>query len=157
MYSPDQPKQKRLGRIYLFNLEEEPKELGPIQTVDTCGVLDQKWCYHKIQDHPVLAVVTSDGCTQLYKLLEENETLKLVLWLQLEINPDSLALSVDWSTNRSSLDEPSLVVSLSSGAVTVLKVSGESLRNVGAWKEHGFEAWIAAFNYWDTNIFYSGK
>lgn len=156
MVSDQAPKkQTRLGIIYLFSVDENTTELSPIQTIETSGVLDQKWCYHKIQDRPTLAVVTSVGTIQLYQLLDEDGTLSLKLWLEHAIGQDVLALSLDWSTNKTYSDEPRLVVSDSSGSVTVLKVAG-GLEEVGKWKTHGFEAWIAAFNYWNTDIFYSG-
>ncbi|XP_045771482.1 diphthine methyltransferase isoform X1 [Maniola jurtina] len=152
----DQPKQKRLGRIYLFLLNKITTEISPTQTIDTAGILDMKWCYHKIQGHPVLAVVTSDGYIQLYRLLDENGTLKLELWIEDAICGNVLALSVDWSSNKTSTAQPSLVVSDSSGAVTVFRIFGRSLEKMGYWLGHSFEAWIAAFNYWNPDVFYSG-
>ncbi|XP_023953135.1 diphthine methyltransferase isoform X1 [Bicyclus anynana] len=152
----DQPKQKRLGRIYLFLLHEITTEISPIQTIDTAGVLDMKWCHHTIQEHPVLAVVTSEGFIQLYQLLDDSGTLKLELWLEDAIGGNVLALSVDWSTNKTSNDQPCLVVSDSSGGVTVMRVVATTLEKIGFWQSHSFEAWIAAFNYWNPNVFYSG-
>lgn len=152
----DQPKQKRLGRIYLFSIDENTTHLSPIQELDTAGVLDQKWCYHAIQDYPVLAVVTSEGIVQLYRLMEENGTLSLRLWIEDTIGEDMLALSVDWSSNKSLAQEPNLVVSDSSGSVTVFRIGDGCLQKIGHWTAHTFEAWIVAFNYWNTYLFYSG-
>ncbi|KOB70527.1 putative WD40 repeat domain 85, partial [Operophtera brumata] len=150
---------RRLLVVGTYQLEEHAdentKELSPIQTIETAGVLDQKWCYHKIHDRPILAAVTSVGTIQFYQLLDEDGTLSLKLWLEHAIGQDVLALSLDWSTNKTYSEEPGLVVSDSSGSVTVLKVA-EGLEEVGRWKTHGFEAWIAAFNYWNTDVFYSG-
>lgn len=153
----DQPKQKRLGRIYLFSLPEITAEISPIQTIDTAGVLDMKWCYHTILDHPVLAIVTSEGYIQLYQLVDENGGLKLELWIEDAICGNVLALSVDWSTNKVANQQPTLVVSDSSGAVTVFRVVGRSLEKIGYWLSHSFEAWTAAFNYWNSDVFYSGN
>lgn len=50
-----------------------------------------------------------------------------------------------------------VVVSHSSGDVTVLKFVESSLQRLGVWKAHDFEAWIVAFNYWNPFIFYSGE
>ncbi|XP_041978350.1 diphthine methyltransferase isoform X1 [Aricia agestis] len=149
-----QPKQKRLGKIYLFTVDEDTTELNPIQTIETSGVLDQKWCYHFIESHPVLAVVTSEGLIQLYRLIDKEGILNLELWLEEQIGRDLLALSIDWSSNKS-LRDPSIVVSDSSGSVTLWRVEGK-LTKEGEWNSHGFEAWIAAFNYWSPNVFYSG-
>ncbi|XP_064071810.1 diphthine methyltransferase isoform X1 [Vanessa tameamea] len=154
--SANQPKQKRLGRIYLFSINDETTHLSPIQEVDTAGILDQKWCYHTIKDYPVLAVVTSEGVTQLYRLVEENGTLNLLLWIENIVGGEALALSVDWSSNKSFMQEPNLVISDSSGTITVLQIVGDCLQKIGQWKSHSFEAWIAAYNYWNTDLFYSG-
>ncbi|KAL0840927.1 hypothetical protein ABMA28_014723 [Loxostege sticticalis] len=150
---PEPTKQRRLGKIYLFSIKHDTTELSPLQTIDTSGVLDQKWCYHTIQDHPVLCVVTSEGFVELYRLCEGT---RLELWLKESIGTDVLALSLDWSTNKTACDEPFVVVSDSAGSVTVLKVNSDGLKKVGVWKSHGFEAWIAAFNYWNPDVFYSG-
>lgn len=158
IFSDQQPtKQKRLGRIYLFEINKGTSELKPIQTIDTSGILDQKWCYHSIQGHPVLAIVTSEGLLQLYQLLETNGIPNLNLWIEHSIGQDVLALSLDWSTSKASSDEPMVVVSDSAGSVTLFKIVGAGLLKIGTWNSHGFEAWIAAFDYWNTNMFYSGS
>lgn len=90
-------------------------------------------------------------------MVDENGTLKLKLWVEESIGENILALSLDWSTNKTETEEPDIVVSDSAGSVTVLRVVGDQLLKIGRWKGHGFEAWIAAFNYWNSNIFYSGK
>ncbi|CAH2037997.1 unnamed protein product, partial [Iphiclides podalirius] len=149
-------KQTRLGRIYLFVIDENSKELCPVQTIDTAGVLDQKWCYHLVQDFPVLVAVTSEGYIQLYRLRSADGSLKLELWQEVLIGESVLALSLDWSSNKSGSAEPMLVVSDSAGAVRVLKVAETGLREIFARQAHGFEAWVASFNYWNTDVFYSG-
>ncbi|KAJ2939180.1 hypothetical protein O0L34_g8492 [Tuta absoluta] len=147
-------KQKRLGRIYLFaKIGHDTTELNPIQTIDTSGILDQKWCHHEISGFPILAVVTSDGKLQLYKLVKK-EDFELEFWLETSIGQNILALSLDWSSNRSKT-EPKIVVSDSAGSVNVFKVDN-GLEAIGTWISHGFEAWIAAFDYWNTDVFYSG-
>ncbi|CAH0398057.1 unnamed protein product [Chilo suppressalis] len=148
-------KQSRLGKIYLFVVNQNVGDLSPVQTLDTAGVLDQKWCYHTIQSNPVLAVATSVGCVELYRL-ENNGGLSLNLWTKEEIGKDILALSLDWSTNKMLNDPPKLVVSDSSGSVTILTVTENGMKKTNTWKSHNFESWIAAFNYWNTEVFYSG-
>uniref|UniRef100_A0A2A4J3Y9 methylated diphthine methylhydrolase n=1 Tax=Heliothis virescens TaxID=7102 RepID=A0A2A4J3Y9_HELVI len=149
-------KQTRLGRIYLFVVNNETTDLVPIQSIDTSGILDQKWCYHTIRDYPVLAVVTSVGNLELYQLTNEDGSLELKLWLEQAIGQDVLALSVDWSTNKTSAEEPCLVISDSAGCVHILKIVENGIREIGKWESHSFEAWIAAFNYWNPDVFYSG-
>ncbi|KPJ02596.1 WD repeat-containing protein 85 [Papilio xuthus] len=148
-------KQTRLGRIYLFIINDDTKELIPAQSIDTAGILDQKWCHHTIGGYPVLGVVTSEGKIQLYKL-HDSDGLQLKLWIEISIGQDVLALSLDWSSNKTSVEAPLIVVSDSAGHVKVFKLEGDSLKELCDQKSHGFEAWVAAFNYWDTNVFYSG-
>lgn len=145
--------QTRVGKIYLFIIKNNTTDLKPLQCIETSGVLDQKWCHHMIYDNPVLAVAMSDGTLQLYQLL--GETLALQLWLDYKLGEDVLAFSVDWSSNKFNA-YPKLVVSDSKGRVHVLKLEGDSLTRIGVWEGHSFEAWIAAFNYWNSDLFYSG-
>lgn len=93
----------------------------------------------------------------MYQLLETNGIPNLKLWIEHSIGQDVLALSLDWSTSKASSDEPMVVVSDSAGSVTLFKIVGAGLLKIGAWTSHGFEAWIAAFDYWNTNMFYSGS
>lgn len=54
-------------------------------------------------------------------------------------------------------DQPlNIVSSDSTGQLHLLKVDDAALRGVATWQAHCFEAWIAAFNYWQTEIVYSG-
>lgn len=155
-FSVKPAKQTRLGKIHLFVINDDTTELNPTQTVDTSGILDQKWCYHTIKNYPVLATVTSDGNVQFYRLVPDNGTLHLNLWVSYLIGSDILALSLDWSTNKVTVEEPCVVVSDSAGKVTILKVTNNGVQKMRYWDAHGFEAWIAAFNYWNPDVFYSG-
>ena len=50
-----------------------------------------------------------------------------------------------------------LVVSMSDGSVALLSPeNGAGLSVVDTWTAHEFEAWIAAWDYWDTNVIYTG-
>jgi len=53
--------------------------------------------------------------------------------------------------------EPKLIVSGSSGCLTLAELTDTGLIPTNQWKAHDFEAWIAAFNYFNTSIIYSGK
>jgi hypothetical protein len=51
-----------------------------------------------------------------------------------------------------------IVTSHSSGKITLFDVnSTSSVAVVEQWQAHDLEAWIAAFNYWDSRVIYTGK
>jgi len=52
----------------------------------------------------------------------------------------------------------SLVVSLSDGNLCLLQPKDQAgLLITDTWIAHDYEPWVAAWNYWDTNIIYSGQ
>ena len=53
--------------------------------------------------------------------------------------------------------EPKIIVSGSSGCLTLVELTDAGLIPANQWKAHDFEAWVAAFNYFNTSIIYSGK
>lgn len=86
---------------------------------------------------------------------------------------DVLCLSLDWS-NRRHPDRYSLpvyllnltlcdsglgsmIVSKSDGSLSLLRPSeSSSLIVCDTWHAHDYEPWIAAWDYWNTNLIYSG-
>jgi diphthamide biosynthesis protein 7 len=93
---------------------------------------------------------------------------------------DTLCLSLDWSNRRSptkyashqcllarNIDflffavlsyMSSLVVSLSDGNLCLLQPKDRAgLLITDTWVAHDYEPWVAAWNYWDMNIIYSGQ
>ena len=51
-----------------------------------------------------------------------------------------------------------LIVSLSDGSLALLRNNESSgLQVTDTWAAHDFEPWIAAWDYWNKNIVYSGK
>lgn len=66
---------------------------------------------------------------------------------------------VCWSpVSRASDQSLDIISSNSKGQLHLLKVdaAGPGLQCVATWQAHHFEAWIAAFNYWQTEVVYSG-
>ena len=53
-------------------------------------------------------------------------------------------------------EEPQIAVSYSDGGLAIARFNGEAIDMVRSWKAHDFEAWICAFNYYNTNLVYSG-
>jgi diphthamide biosynthesis protein 7 len=51
----------------------------------------------------------------------------------------------------------SLVVSLSNGSLCHLSPSESGLSITNSWHAHDFEPWIAAWDYWDSSLIYSGR
>ena len=50
------------------------------------------------------------------------------------------------------------MTSHSSGEITLFDVnSASNVTVVEQWQAHDLEAWIAAFNYWQTEVIYTGK
>ncbi|XP_031778013.1 diphthine methyltransferase [Nasonia vitripennis] len=166
---PEDDKKKRIGRIYLFQvtkIDEEPK-LSKLQQIEVAAVLDMKWAHVRcLGDRILLGVVNAAGFLQIYELTKSStEAPSLSLVSEVSIGEDDgedrLALSLDWSTGRRfDLEDQDveITVSDSGGSISVLKLGdgGKSLERVHFWKAHEFEAWITAFDYWDTNVVYSG-
>ncbi|EHB08212.1 WD repeat-containing protein 85 [Heterocephalus glaber] len=128
----EQP-QVRLGRVYLYSISEDDSaySLVEVQRKDTSAVLDMKW-----------------------PLLEP--------WCSLSLGEERLALSLDWSTGKHARpsDQPLKIVSSDSKGqlhLLMLDKAGPMLQPVASWQAHHFEAWIAAFNYWQTEVVYSGQ
>ena len=51
----------------------------------------------------------------------------------------------------------SIVVSRSDGQLSNIALSPTGWDTLASWPAHDFEAWIAAWNYYDENVIYSGK
>ena len=152
----DVPKQ-RLGRLYLMYLETD-KRLSLIQQIETEAILDMKWCQHRLNGDPVLAVANASGHIKLFKLKPcDQEHLQMVFWCKYEIADDlTLALSLDWSSAREPSDEPFITVSDSKGKINLLQLKGDELTLVQRFPAHEFEAWITSFDYWNPHVLYSG-
>lgn len=143
----------RYGQILLF---EYQTELHCLQTVKCAAVLDQKWCHNLLNDCPVLAVATGHATLNIYKLQES----KLHLWLSYTYShsteEDRMFLSVDWSTGKYHSKEPQLVVSDNLGMLHLFHLKEDGLKLINSWKLHSYEAWIGAFDYWNTKCLFSG-
>ncbi|XP_015427865.1 PREDICTED: diphthine methyltransferase isoform X1 [Myotis davidii] len=126
------------------------------------AVLDMKWCHVPVAGHALLAVADADGLIGLYQLLGSKETTyTLQPFASFALSKQCLALSLDWSTGKAGRASPQplkIISSDSTGQLHLLKLdeAGSGLHEVATWQAHSFEAWIAAFNYWQTEVVYSG-
>ncbi|XP_019826740.1 diphthine methyltransferase isoform X3 [Bos indicus] len=121
-----------------------------------------KWCHVPVAGHPLLGVADASGSIELLRLLpSEQDTWTLQPCSRLALEKQCLALSLDWSTGKAgrASDQPLKIISSDSkGQLHLLKIleAGPGLQAVVTWRAHQFEAWVAAFNYWQTEVVYSG-
>ncbi|XP_069871288.1 diphthine methyltransferase isoform X4 [Dipodomys merriami] len=91
------------------------------------------------------------GCLYLYSFNEDSSGTPLV---EVQRRDTSAILDMKWVS-----DQPlNIISSDSKGQLHLLTVNeaGSGLQCVASWQAHHFEAWVAAFNYWQTDIVYSG-
>lgn len=135
---------KRIGNCLLLDTK-----LKLIQKLETAAILDCKWSYKTIDSKAILGCVTADGETLIYELGEKLE-------LKCSINnTDSITTSLDWQ-NRLHDCGHNLITSCTDGSIQYIKTTESSLVIESSWQAHGFEAWIAAFDYHDLNRAYTG-
>ncbi|RIA81146.1 WD40-repeat-containing domain protein, partial [Glomus cerebriforme] len=156
----DTPKE-RLGRLLLCKVNKDENdhkiELQELQRIETAAILDMKWSHQLINDKSILAIADSTGIISLYDLNQNNSQFDLIT-KYITNNEDKLCLSLDWSNRIGNISQKaSIVVSQSDGNIVILSVDNKfGIHETNKWVAHDFEAWIAAFNYWDTNLVYTG-
>ncbi|KAL0606668.1 Diphthine methyltransferase [Plecturocebus cupreus] len=156
--------QIRLGRLFLYSFNENNSThpLVEVQRKDTSAILDMKWCHIPVAGHALLGLAEASGSIQLLRLAESEKSGHMLEPLSsLALEQQCLALSLDWSTGKTGRagDQPLKIISSdSTGQLHLLMVNetGPRLQKVASWQAHQFEAWIAAFNSWHTEIVYSG-
>ncbi|KAF8973930.1 WD-40 repeat-containing protein [Flammula alnicola] len=150
--------QTRRGHCLVFQVTPDPDGGLPfqrIQSFDLPAILDMKWCHRSSTAPPVLGIADSEGNITIHEWREQS----LIQIDSVRCAPsDTLVLSLDWSNRRSGGTElGSLVASLSSGSLCILSPTERaSLSITETWHAHDYAPWVAAWNYWDTNIIYSG-
>ncbi|XP_051022258.1 diphthine methyltransferase [Acomys russatus] len=154
----------RLGRLYLysFRADNTAKPLAEVQRRDSSAILDMKWCHIPVSGHVLLGLANASGSVELLRLTEdEKDSYALQPISSLTLEERCLSLSLDWSTGKSirARGQPLKIISSDSkGQLHLLTVSegAAELQQVASWPAHHFEAWIAAFDYWQTELVYSG-
>ncbi|OAD54958.1 WD repeat-containing protein 85, partial [Eufriesea mexicana] len=152
--------QKRLGAVYLFQVIQNG-HLVLLQKLEVPAVLDMKWAHVTCQDKILLGVVNFLGYLQIYELKSDDKKMKLEILTQKRVTDEDniLALSLDWDTGGlKNINEfgAKIVVSDSKGCISLLELNESKLDKINSWSAHKYEAWITAFDYWNTNIIYSG-
>ncbi|KAJ8318899.1 hypothetical protein KUTeg_003990 [Tegillarca granosa] len=153
--------QKRIGRLYVYRVQQQNDcpQLELQTSLETAGLLDIKWCPSLFNGYPVFGLVSSSGQLQIYKLERTNsDDLHISLLCEKSVSDtECLGLSLDWS-NRLDKSCVQITCSSSDGFVSSFNLTEkEGLNCLSSWKAHEFEAWITAFDYWNTNIIYTGN
>ena len=142
----------RIGSIILFKFDSTSKSLSRVQTVSTAAITDMKWYSHNGESF--LGVTSSSGKFKLYSIANNNDSGNLANITSVDVSSPNLSLSLDWSCKT----EPKVAVSDSGGCISVVKLSENSSKALldKKWKAHNFDAWITAYDRWNTHIVYSG-
>lgn len=154
-----QRRQTRHGRLYVHRLTSG-QQLTTETTLDMPGILDIKWCPKPFPQGSFVALVNSIGQLRIYTMITNkdgtsSQTVQMSEVATFDLGDDCLGLSLDWS-NRVNGSSTHICSSTSTGDIHTHVVEGSDLRPLTSWKGHDFEAWITAYNYWDTNLIYTG-
>ncbi|OCH96160.1 WD-40 repeat-containing protein [Obba rivulosa] len=168
--------QLRTGKCLLFRATGS--ELSLLHETALPAVLDMKWCHREPSLPALLGIADSEGGVSLHELSDDGTQLRRLQSVACT-KTHTLCLSLDWSNRRnetsSVLSTPmytslpdiarrtifsglgNLIVSLSDGSLALLRADDQSGLVVSdTWAAHDYEPWISAWNYWDTNVVYSG-
>ncbi|TBU48331.1 WD-40 repeat-containing protein [Dichomitus squalens] len=147
--------QVRRGKCLLFRVQEND-QLTLLHETSLPAILDMKWCHRAPTVSPLLAIADSEGHVTLHELRNEESRLHQLQSISCA-SSDRLCLSLDWSNRRIPTEGlGDLIVSLSSGSLSLLRPGDEGLVEADSWHAHDYEPWIAAWDYWNTNVVYSG-
>jgi len=142
----------KVGKLYLFNIDSKVK-LNQLQQFDTGAILDLKWSHKRFADQVSLGQVDAGGMLTIFGLEEDH----LSSIQRISLSKDAIGLSLDWNNRITPSEIASIIVSMSNGQVAICQFGRNSdLAITNIWKAHEYEAWIAAFNYYDPQSVYSG-
>ncbi|KAI5124689.1 hypothetical protein M0805_004297 [Coniferiporia weirii] len=144
---------RRIGKCIVFELsgEQGDSAMNVLQELEMPAILDMKWS----PSNPILAIADSEGHLSIQRLTSQKSLQEIQ---NIQCRPsDTLCLSLDWSNRRNSSNLGSISVSSSDGFLSVWKPdSSGTFCEALSWLAHDFEAWITAWDYWNTNTVYSG-
>ncbi|GLH14214.1 diphthine methyltransferase [Gryllus bimaculatus] len=159
--------QEKLGSLHLM-VVDRCLVTHKVQTLEVDAVLDTKWCPKRVENKTLLAAATAKGEILVFELSESPDLPEetqfhhfLTLLTKVKVFPDDmvLALSLDWNVRKKEHngDESlQVVVSDSHGGISLLKFTNSTLIVIDCCVLHDYEAWIAAFDYWNPSVSYSG-
>ncbi|KAI0724560.1 WD-40 repeat-containing protein [Cerioporus squamosus] len=152
---PVRKPQKRRGKCLLFRAQDE-ENLHDTET-ELPAILDMKWCHRDASVSPLLGIADSEGHITLHELHSDTSKLRQVQSISCATS-DVLCLSLDWSNRRTpTTGLGDMIVSLSNGSLSLLRPHESAVLAVtDTWHAHDYEPWIAAWNYWDPNVVFSG-
>ncbi|KAL7641621.1 UNVERIFIED_CONTAM: hypothetical protein RMT77_007494 [Armadillidium vulgare] len=143
-------KSERLGKLYLYSWENEV--LKTLQVINMPGILDVRWCSHRLNDKILLGLVNAIGKLIIFTL-EDGNCLKNLC--EVSVTPN-LALYLDWSTLINPNNSPRITVSDSEGYFYIYLLQDMNLKLYSETKAHNYEAWITSFNCFNSNEVYTG-
>ncbi|KAI8995633.1 WD-40 repeat-containing protein [Trametes punicea] len=148
--------QRRRGKCLLFRVEEGDR-FNILQETELPAILDMKWCHRAPSASPVLGIADSEGHVTLHELRIDEPRIRQLQTVSCA-SSDILCLSLDWSNRRSpTTGLGNLIVSLSNGSLSLLQPENSvGLAVADSWHAHNYEPWISAWDYWNTNVVYSG-
>ncbi|KDQ30788.1 hypothetical protein PLEOSDRAFT_1037842 [Pleurotus ostreatus PC15] len=149
--------QHRRGQCLVFAVEDagEPKIDRPASYSGYEMVSAINRCQRR-SNNPLLGVANSEGRVTLHEWESDERNLRQLADIECA-SSDILCLSLDWSNRRyTGTGTGSLVVSLSNGQLALLQPDDQNLAVTQLWHAHDYEPWIAAWDYWNTNLIYSG-
>jgi diphthamide biosynthesis protein 7 len=152
---------KRTGRVIFQKLEPNNNKNNnlKIQTITSLSeatIFDIKWSYQKIKNAGYLGMADSAGNLSIYKLVDNGTTFDLEPKISTDNETNEVCCSLDWS-NRLTNSTSHVVVSRSNGFITLYDFGDNNLKPLDEWRAHTQEAWVVAFDHWNTNIVYTGS
>ncbi|KAJ2078330.1 hypothetical protein H4R24_004548 [Coemansia sp. RSA 988] len=153
---------RRIGRVYVCEAVEDEEEqtfhIVERQRIQTSAVFDIKWSYQPVFGKQLAGVATADGLLTIYANdgRSDLDQLAPVCATKEPTSDRSMCCSLDWSNRLDSGDSPSIVTSHSDGNLQLLEVTESAISIESQWQAHDLEAWIAAFDYSNPAVIYSG-
>ncbi|KAH7930977.1 WD40 repeat-like protein [Leucogyrophana mollusca] len=154
-------KQRRHGKCLVFSVSSTHNpELKQLQEISLPAVLDMKWCHRS--GPAALGIADSEGNIRFHEWQADQSQLVPLQTISCA-SSDVLCLSLDWSSRRYPTQSPvssglgSVVVSLSDGSLCILRPDPQrGMAVTDSWHAHDYEPWIAAWDYWNSNVVFSG-